>query len=128
MGIFPKKEEFVSKIPQKYQNLTYQSMTLDLVSKISSEFPELKPPKFIDSELQKGNMTEEKANQLKIRSMVNGIKSYVSNEKRKFDAEQTKKKNILPDKIKRKMIKVYESGSNGTISKDEVNYLIDALK
>ena len=130
MGLIKKKKEFVSKVPKKYQHLASTNMTEELMEEILRECPYIKTPKYIDSELQKGHISEEKATELKMRSVINGISMYMKKEKEEFENEQKRKLPFInkQNNIKQTMVTVYESGIHGIISKDEVNYLIDVLR
>lgn len=131
MGIILKKEKFTSKMPEKYQKLTIDDMTNELMYQIMKEFPEITTPKYIDKELEKGHISKEKADELKRKSIISGIDHYVKKEKELHD---NKSKSVL-DKFKsdasrktRSMVAAYESECSGVISKDELFYLINALQ
>ena len=132
MGRDNKKEKFQSKIPEEYQRLTMSNITKHTADKIIREFPEIRIPDFIDEEVEKGHISKDKADELKCKCVVNGIQKYIRKEKEDFYKANAKTKKNFIGKIKpeprRVMVSVYESECNGVISKNEVDYLIDALK
>ena len=88
MGII-KKSKFESKIPVKYQQLSINTITDELMYEIIQNHPEIQIPKFIDRELEKGNITKNKAEELKRRATVNGIKDYIKKEKEEFERSKS---------------------------------------
>lgn len=130
MGIFNKKPKFVSSIPEKFHNLSMDKMTDSLILEINEQFPEIKTPAYIDVEQKKGHISENKAKELKKRYLLHSVEEAIKKEKEKFEKEQ---KSIFgkfkqPEQVKQTLVSVYESESIGIISREESDYLIDALK
>ena len=128
MGIFNKKPKFKSSIPEKFQNLSLDSMSDDTMEEILIKFPEIKTPEFIDTEYRKGNLTDQKTKELKKKALIHGIEEFIKKEKEDFEKDQSIFNKSKQDKVKKTLISVYENEYTGIISRDESNFLIDALK
>lgn len=127
MGIFNKKPKFKSKIPNKFHNLTLDKMTDSIMEEISTDFPEIKTPEFVDIEHRKGHLSDAKAKELKKKAVLNGINELIKKEKDEFEKDSSIFK-VKQDKVKVSLLSVYENEYSGVISRDESHFLIDALK
>lgn len=127
MQLFKSKETFKSKIPQKFHSLSFDTMTDDTMKEIQDMFPEITTPKYVDAELEKGHLSEDKAKELKKKAVYNSLQEIIKKEKDNFEKKENPKFTFKQNR-KPALISVYESEYAGVISHEEADFLIDALK
>lgn len=127
MQLFKSKETFNSKIPQKFHSLSFDNMTDTTMKEIQDMFPEITTPKYVDAELEKGHISEAKANELKKKAVLHSLQDMIKKEKEDFDKKNNTRFSFKQNR-KPALISVYENEYNGVISHEEADFLIDALK